>query len=425
VRKLLVLIGLSAAVCFASLTAGAAATSHSTSGCPNGVVTLTMWDFQGETEIPYVPKFEKTHPCIKVKVTVREYNTHHQALLTALAAGTPPDVAGIEIGNIAKFIANPNNFTNLYDLGARSIQKEYLPWEWNMAATPDRKEALGIPTAAAGLAIAFRSDYFKKAGLPTQRDAVAKLWPTWNAFVQTGIKYKKATGQAFIDSAGNVYDAVLGQGTTQYYDAQGKTIYATNPRVRTAWNVAMAVIKNGLSKRLAPFTNEWTTGIGKGEFGVMVAPSWMQTVIKPAAPKDAGKWDITALPGVYGNLGGSWLTIPAKSKHQKEAYQLITWLNSPATQLDAFKTQGALPATNSIYKSPVIQNVKAPYFSNAPIGKIYTRSVVGLKAPPLGKDQNAIETEFQNGIARVEQGKQTAAQAWVSTLKNIKLQIGS
>ena len=422
-RKLLGFIGISAVV-LALLAAGAAATSHSASACSGKVVTVTMWDFQGETEIPYVPTFEKSHPCIKVKLTVREYNTHHQALLTSLAAGNPPDIAGIEIGNIAKFIANPGNFTNLYDLGARSIQKEYLPWEWNMAATPDRSKAMGVPTAAAGLAIAFRSDYFKKAGLPTQRDAVAKLWPTWNAFVQTGIKYKKATGQAFIDSAGNVYDAVLGQGTTQYYDAQGKTIYATNPRVREAWDVAMAVIKNGLSKRLAPFTNEWTTGITNGEFAVMVAPSWMQTVIKPAAPKDAGKWDITALPGVYGNLGGSWLTIPTKAQHPKEAYEVISWLLSPANQLDSFKKSGALPATNSIYSSPTIQNVKAPYFSNAPIGKIYTRSVIGLKAPPLGKDQNAIETEFQNGIARVEQGKETPTQAWASTMKNIKLQIG-
>jgi cellobiose transport system substrate-binding protein len=161
VRKLLGFIGISAAVGLASLTAGAAATSHSASACSGKVVTISMWDFQGETEIPYVPKFEKSHPCIKVKVTVREYNTHHQALLTSLAAGTPPDVAGIEIGNIAKFIANPGNFTNLYDLGARSIQKEYLPWEWNLAASPDRSTAMGVPTAAAGLAFAFRSDYFK------------------------------------------------------------------------------------------------------------------------------------------------------------------------------------------------------------------------------------------------------------------------
>lgn len=423
--KLLRLTGLLlVATALATVAASAVASSNPAAACSGERTTISMWDFSGETELAYVPAFEKSHPCIKVKLTVRDYNTHHQALLTGLASGSVPDVAGIEVGNIAKFLSNHSNFTNLYDLGARSIEKAYLPWMWQTASTPDRKKAIGVPVAAAGLAIAYRVDYFKKAGLPTQRDAVAKLWPTWQAFVATGRTFTAKTGIPFVDGAGSVYGAVLGQARSQYYDNSGKPIYATNPQVRNAWNVAVATIQSRLTAKLVSFTNEWTTAIGKGGFGVMVAPSWMQGVIKQAAPKDGGKWDIAALPGIYGNLGGSWLTIPAKASHPKEAYELIRWILSPGIQLDSFKKSGALPATPTVYGAPAIQSVKAPYFSNAPIGKIYTRSLRGLHAVPLGRDQLAIDTEFLAGIARMEEGKEKPAQAWQSTLKKVKLQIG-
>jgi cellobiose transport system substrate-binding protein len=425
VSKLLRLTGLLVVTALAVWGATAVASSHRAGACPGKQTTISLWDFSGESELPYVPAFEKSHRCIKVKVTVRDYNTHHQALLTALASGSVPDVAGIEIFNVSKFLSNPSNFTNLYDLGARSIKKDYLPWMWQTASTPDGKKAMGVPVAAAGLAIAYRADYFKQAGLPTQRDAVARLWPSWKGFIAVGKKFTAKTGIPFVDSAGLVYDAVLGQAPSQYYDRSGKPIYATNPYVRNAWNVAVATIQNHLSAKLVQFTNEWTTGIGKGAFGSLTAPSWMQSVIKQAAPKDSGKWDIAPLPGIYGNIGGSWLTIPAKASHPKEAYEFISWILSPKLQLEVFKKAGALPATPGVYGSPAIQRAKAAYFGNAPIGKIYTRSLKGLHAAPLGRDQLAIENEFLAGIARMEEGKETAAEAWKSTLKRIKLQIGS
>ena len=63
--------------------------------------------------------------------------------------------------------------------------------------------------------VAYRSDLFKKAGLPTDRVAVRKLWPTWDAFIATGKKYvakltpaEKKAGKGFIDDAGSIYAAV-------------------------------------------------------------------------------------------------------------------------------------------------------------------------------------------------------------------------
>ena len=46
----------------------------------------------------------------------------------------------------------------------------------------------GRARLAAGLALAYRADYFKQAGLPTQRDAVGKLWSNWKGFIAAGKK---------------------------------------------------------------------------------------------------------------------------------------------------------------------------------------------------------------------------------------------
>ncbi|MDQ6878375.1 MAG: extracellular solute-binding protein [Candidatus Dormibacteraeota bacterium] len=408
-----------------SASSPGASAAASAASCPAGPVAINFWDFQGATEIALVSDFEKTHPCIKVTQKVTDYDAHHQALTTALASGTGvPDVAGVEIAQWPKYLAQPQNFVNLNDVGAKDVQSEYLPWMWQMASTSGGADQLGIPPAAAGLAIAYRADYFEKAGLPKDRDAVAQLWPTWDAFVATCRTFSQKTKIPFVDSLGITFEGVLGQASKQYYDTNGTPIYATNPSVRAAWDVAAAVHEAGCSAKITPWTDDWTTGMAKGSFGAMVAPSWMQNVISGAAPNDKGKWDIAALPGVGGNQGGSWLTIPAKAQHPTEAWEFIKWVTAPEQQLVVFNTQGALPSTSSIFDSPDIQNATSAYFNNAPIGKIYTKSLSGLQAPPMGPDQLAIDNEFQAGLSRLDQGKETSEQAWNSTLEKIKLQIG-
>jgi cellobiose transport system substrate-binding protein len=409
----------------ATALAQATSPAATAASCPTTPVAINFWDFQGATEISLVDQFQATHPCITVTQKVTDYDAHHQALTTALASGSGvPDVAGIEISQWPKFLAQPQNFANLNDYGAAEIKDEYLPWMWQMATTPDGSSQLGVPPAASGLAIAYRRDYMESAGLPADREAVAQLWPTWDGFVATCGQFTEKSGKPFVDSIGGIYAGVLGQASKQYYDTDGTLIYSTNPEVRAAWDVAIGVHNAGCSQKLTQWTDDWTTAMSQGSFGAMVAPSWMQGVISGAAPNDSGKWDIAALPGVSGNQGGSWVTIPAKAAHPAEAWEFIKWVTAPEQQLAVFNAMGALPATSSIFDSPDIQNATSPYFNNAPIGKIYTASLTGLQAPYVGPDQTPIDNEFLAGLARVESGAETPDEAWQSTMEKIQLQVG-
>src|SRR5438552_2144382 len=79
---------------------------------------------------------------------------------------------------------------------------------------------IGLGTDVGSLAICYRKDLFAKAGLPSNRDAVSKLWPSWQAYIAAGKRYqaKAPKGTFFFDSGSNVYNAMIAQVNPAYYD---------------------------------------------------------------------------------------------------------------------------------------------------------------------------------------------------------------
>ena len=55
-----------------------------------------------------------------------------------------------------------------------------------------------------------------------------------------------------------------------------------------------------------------------------------------------------------------------------------------------------------------MQTFKNPFFSNAPVGKIFANSALKLTAAVLGPHQGDFQTAASNAIQRVEQHKQSA-----------------
>jgi cellobiose transport system substrate-binding protein len=142
--------------------------------------------------------------------------------------------------------------------------------------------------------------------------------------------------------------------------------------------------------------------------------------IQGQAPTTSGKWDIAAVPGGGGNWGGSFLTVPKQGAHPQEAYDLAKFLTSPASEAYIFKQTGNLPSQPKLLKSKAVLSFKNPFFSNAPVGKIFGTSALDLKPQTLGPHQGDIQTAVSNAIQRVEQHKQNAAQSWKQFLKDVK-----
>jgi cellobiose transport system substrate-binding protein len=85
-----------------------------------------------------------------------------------------------------------------------------------------------------------------------------------------------------------------------------------------------------------------------------------------------------------------------------------------------FRKAGNFPSTSTLYSSPVITDFVNPFFSNAPVGKIFSESVATMKAQYLGPKAGDINTAIQNGLIRVEQGKQKPDEAWAQAVSEVK-----
>ncbi len=407
-------------------------------------VTITIWTFGDVIQRQLVAEYKALHPEVTLQIKKSDLDPLDGTnMVTACTSKTGPDIVATEVSYSGYWRSYPKCFTDLRTMKttgeptagipagqtANDIAKNYLAWRWQQGVAFDGS-VIGIPTDVGGLEVAYRSDLFKKAGLPTERNAVAKLWPTWDAFIATGQKYnakltaaEKKAGVGFIDNAGTIYAAIMNQGTAKYYandgTESGKLIYATNPQVKLAWNTTIKATNAGIGTRIGQYTSDWNIGMNKGTFATILAPAWMMDYIKAQAPDTNGKWDIADMPGGGGNQGGTQLGIPSYAQNKQAAYDFLTWYLAPAQELKVFKTYGLFPAASVLYKDPALTGYKDPFFNNAPVGQIYAAGVQTLKPIFEGKLQRAIDQAIGAGLGRVAAKKQTADKSWAQVLSEL------
>ena len=388
---------------------------------PKETIKLTVNDFGVFGYKPLYAEYKASHPNIEIVESISEYNTHHSNLINHLAAGSgAADVEAVDKGFMAQLKARPDQFVNLLDFGAGELEKNYAAFKWKASLSADGKKQIGLGTDVGGLAMCYRTDVFAKAKMPTDPAEVSALWPTWEKYVETGTRFKAAkTGAAFFDAATNLYNGQVFQLEKSYYEpGTSEVIAGSNPGVKAAWDLTMKAIAAGLSAKLVAWQPDWVTAFQKGGFATITCPAWMQGYIKENAPGTAGKWNIAAVPGRAGNWGGSWLTIPAQTKHPKEAYELAAFLTAPAQQVKVFKDVGNFPSAIPAMQDPAVANFKNPFFGDAQTGKIFGESAVNLKPQFQGEKHGPVRKAMEDGITRVEQGRQKPDESFAQALKD-------
>jgi cellobiose transport system substrate-binding protein len=404
--------------------AGAGCSAGSGAGSGDGR-SFDFWSFTGINQQASVDDYEQAHPDIDVDLAeVGSSAETAQSLTTALAGGQVPDLVLIQGDDMPRFVDQPQNFHDLREYGADEIRGDYLDWVMSQATAEDGS-IVGVPTDVGGLAVAYRTDLFAEAGLPTDREEVGELWPTWEDFIETGRRYTAATGEPFLDNAStSIFYQAVNQGSQKYYNENGELIYRESPQVRNAFDLALEAIDAGITARHSSFTEGWSAAINRGGFAAVAAPSWMLNQIKDNAPDTEGSWDIATIPGGAGNWGGSYLAIPADAANPEAAWDYISEMQSPPSQLDHFTDSGALPSTPSVYEDERLASYTDSFFSDAPVGRIYTESLLGLEPLTIGPDSAPIGQEFLNALNDVEVGGADPAGAWDRALDNIETAIG-
>jgi cellobiose transport system substrate-binding protein len=220
-----------------------------------------------------------------------------------------------------------------------------------------------------------------------------------------------------------MFNAMIGQSPTQYYDASGSLIYDRNPAVVKAWQESMKIATGGLSARLTQSTPTWNQAFTTGRFATVACPSWMIGYIKSQTGPLANHWDVTTVPGGTGNWGGSYLAVPKAGKHQRQAADLAIWLTSAQQQVAVFEKTGNFPSNRLAAGDPAVRQFSDSFFGAvgdpAPIGLIFGDSAQRLPVAVLGARDQVVKDLITGGVARVEAQGEDPAKSWAKVVRDV------
>jgi len=414
-------VGALALTACSSSSGGTSASTQAGATSASGPVTLTLATFNQFGYEELIPAFEKAHP--NIKVTHKKAATSNEArdnFFTRLSAGSGmADVEAVEVDWLPEMLQYSDKFN---DLKSADVEGRWLDWKAK-AATDADGALIGYGTDSGPEAICYRGDLFKAAGLPSDRESVAKLFgTTWDSYFAAGKQFSAKSKVPFFDSIGATYQGMVNQLEAAYENPTDDSITATeNAEVKKVYDaVIKAGITDGLSAKLQQWGKDWTASFQKDGFATMLCPGWMVGIIEGNA-KGVKGWDVAnTFPGGGGNWGGSYLTVPKQSAHPKEAQQLAAWLTAPEQQIAAFKKVGAFPSQVEALGSPDLLSVKVASFNDAPTGQIFgDRAKAVTIAPYKGTHYFAINDAMQQALTRVEQGS-SPQQSWDKWVGDVK-----
>ncbi len=391
-----------------------------------GRTTVTVGTFGvfGYKQAGLYAEYERLHPDVTIKESVIERNdTYYPQLLTHLAAGSGlSDIQAVEVGNIHDVATTQaDRFEDLSR--ARGVHKgDWLDWKWAQATAADGR-TVGLGTDIGPIAVCYRKDLFQKAGLPTDRDRVGRLWAgDWQKYLDVGRAYRRnaPSGTVFTDSAAGIYNASIHGYAERYYDRRGRAVYRKSPAVRASWRLAVQAARGGLTARLKQFEKPWDQAFANGRFATVACPPWMLGYIKEkAGPAGKDKWDVAAAPRPA-NWGGSFVTVPRAGRHRAAAVALAVWLTAPEQQAKLFDRQASIPSTPASYAMPLVRDARNPYFGGAPTGRIFAEAARNIPTLVIGPKEQQIGTAFTDvAIPQVEQQGRSPRAAWKAAQKEI------
>ena len=171
-------------------------------------------------------------------------------LKTTLAAGSGgPDIVAFNDW-VTEMFPNADRFYDLYKLGAHDIEKDYLPWKWQLGVRPQGR-MVALPIDTGPTALFYRADLFEQAGLPSDPEEVHKLMGTWDAYLAAGKKLQDALGDGvkLTDNIGTIYTQVNAQSEKIYFDKNDAFI-GDDPSssMKRAWDLAVKASGMGLAR---------------------------------------------------------------------------------------------------------------------------------------------------------------------------------
>jgi ABC-type glycerol-3-phosphate transport system substrate-binding protein len=394
-----------------------------------GQITVWTWPDNDKTFAKTTPIFEKKFPNIKVNVQAFDNASYHDKLLAALVAGSGPDVAMVEIGQVAKFKGKPG-FVDLAQEPYNAVQQKasYANFSWNYVADAQTSKLFALPKNTGPGGLFYRRDLFEKAGLATEPEQVQTLLKDWDAFLRVGKQLSIKDKQWMVPTPNQIFGTIRTEAGISYYDEKGN-LQIKHEGFKSALQYTQDAWKAGIISPFDEWSAEWSATMQNGTVATYCYGNWFGGLLKDVYARDAsGKWGVTFAPAFQGNTaynnGGDFISILQTSGKKQAAWEYIKFVTQ---DVDSLKT---MYLANDLYPawSPALKenwlNTSDAYYKGQQVNQIFSQ-VQARMTPPITNANDPVVNEALNAaIVNVTRGNMRIDSALDQAEQQIKAKTG-
>ncbi len=337
--------------------------SPSKSGTTSGTGEVEFWTMQLQPQFTdyfnqLIASFEKENPQTKVRWVDVPWADMQSKILTAVSAGTAPDVVNLN-PDFAAQLAGRNAWLDLDDRLSAAEKDQYLPNIWQ-ANTLDGK-SFGVPWYLSTSITIYNKDLLQQAG-------VSKPPATYTELAQVAKQVKDKTGKyAFFvtfvpEDSGEVLQSFVQMGAT-LLDDQGKAAFNT-PEGKAVFQYWTDLYKQGLlpKESLTQGHRRAIELYQAGETALLsTGPQFLKTIATNAPAVAQASAAAPQLTGATGkkNVAVMNLVIPRSTDQPDAALKFALFVTNNENQLAFAKAANVLPSTTDALKDSYFTNVAA------------------------------------------------------------------
>lgn len=318
--------------------------------------TLQVWigGAEGEKLPAFLDAFKAANPELDLQITQIPSDQFDAKLLTAIAAGTVPDLVRLYSQSQASLMAT-GAFAPVPDGLVEA--EDFFPGAWGTNVKAGI--AYGVPMDAYATLFQYRKDLAEKAGLSAPR-----TWDELKTFAKT-LQEQGVTWGMAMDVGYDIYNA---QGLNEYVHQNGGSFLNAD---QTAWtinsdaNVAAlefwgSFFTEGLASPDGPKFLDTVPWFSTNEIAGKDIGPWFEQWLVDAngrewVDKSLGTAVMPAGPaGSFSALGSGSLAVLKDGKNQTAAWKLVRYMAQPETQIGWYKAFGSLPSVKAAWDDPAI-----------------------------------------------------------------------
>ena len=311
----------------------------------NATGTVSFWirDATEAAAVKLVPEFNKTHPNLKIVVHVTSPNDDTSQLATAIRAGDPPDLVGLNDIDVPEFSHEGALMNITSDVNALPYKSVLSPGHLALAAIGN--QYYGVPYLSDLSVLWYNTALFKKAGIAGPPTTFAEIASDAKAITALGTSSSPVYGLSF---AGDC-QGCLGFVMLPDIWASGQHLITGPLGTQTANIVNNAPLKSLLSVYAQIWANKeappadqtqngttWGQDFGKGNIGMLPGDyGFFSTFEKEGLPtSDFADVPLPSENGGHGSTfdGGDDFVIPEGAKNPSGAWEVVKWFLAKAQQ---------------------------------------------------------------------------------------------